>query len=80
MRLVQQARKDAELHVRFRLSVTIEPGPETAQELMVCEAYVKETVLATTFTFGIVPHGAFVAEGKVGYWAGAAVKFAIAKR
>jgi hypothetical protein len=41
---------------------------------------VKEQVLATTFPLRTVPHGAFVAEGKVGSGAGAAVKFAITKR
>jgi isoleucyl-tRNA synthetase len=80
VRLVQQARKDAGLHVSDRIALSIETDAVTAELLRAHLAYVQEQVLATDVVFGKAPAGAFSTEGKVGSGDGALVKFAIGKR
>ncbi|MCA8967384.1 MAG: class I tRNA ligase family protein, partial [Planctomycetes bacterium] len=77
VRLVQQARKDAGLHVSDRIALWCETDDATASVLRDHAAYVQEQVLATQFTFGVAPAGAFAAEGKVG--GGESVRIAVAK-
>jgi isoleucyl-tRNA synthetase len=79
VRLVQQARKDAGLHVSDRVRVTFEADAATAAAIAAHADYVREQVLATELAVGAAPAGAFVADGKVGSGAGAAVKLAVAK-
>lgn len=80
VRLVQQARKDAGLHVSDRIAVWVETDAATASDLGTHRAYVCEQVLAVELTFGSAPAGTHASEGKVGSGAGAAVKLVIAKR
>jgi isoleucyl-tRNA synthetase len=80
VRLVQQARKDAGLHVSDRIRLWIGADATTAATLRSHLAYVQEQVLATDALFAGAPAGAFAAEGKVGSGDGALVKFAIGKR
>jgi isoleucyl-tRNA synthetase len=80
VRLVQQARKDAGLHVSDRIALSIETDAVTAELLRAHLAYVQEQVLATDVVFGKAPAGAYPAEGKVGSGEGALVKFAVGKR
>ncbi|MCK5945595.1 MAG: isoleucine--tRNA ligase [Planctomycetes bacterium] len=79
VRLVQQARKDAGLHVSDRIRLSAQVDDATRAILEQHSAYVQEQVLATDFSFGPPPEGAFVAEGKVGS-DGVEVKLAISKR
>ncbi|MEY4672240.1 MAG: hypothetical protein RL148_24 [Planctomycetota bacterium] len=80
VRLVQQARKDAGLHVSDRISLWLEADAATAAAIGAHRAYVCEQVLATELAFGAGPTGAHGSEGKVGSGAGAAVRFTLAKR
>ena len=80
VRLVQQARKDAGLHVSDRIAVWLETDAATAGAVGAHRDYVCEQVLAVELAFGSVPAGAHASEGKVGSGAGAAVKLGIAKR
>jgi isoleucyl-tRNA synthetase len=79
VRLVQQARKDAGLHVSDRVHVAYEADAATAAAVQAHAAYVAEQVLATSLTAGPAPAGAFAAEGKVGSGAGASVQLALRK-
>ncbi len=79
VRLVQQARKDAGLHVSDRIVLSVEADDATAAALRAHGDYVKEQVLATALALGSAPAGAFAVEGKVGSGAGAAVRIALAK-
>lgn len=79
VRLVQQARKDAGLHVSDRVRVAFEADDATAAAIAAHAGYVREQVLAIELTAGAAPAGAFAAEGKVGSGGGAAVKLAVAK-
>ncbi|MFN9332246.1 MAG: isoleucine--tRNA ligase [Planctomycetota bacterium] len=79
VRLVQQARKDAGLHVSDRVHVAFEADAATTAAVQAHAAYVSEQVLATSLTAGPAAAGAFAAEGKVGAGAGAAVKLAVRK-
>jgi isoleucyl-tRNA synthetase len=76
---VQQARKDAGLHVSDRVRVAFEADDATAAAIAAHAGYVREQVLAIELTAGAAPAGAFAAEGKVGSGGGAAVKLAVAK-
>ena len=80
VRLVQQARKDAGLHVSDRIALWIDTDAATAATLREHEAYVKEQVLAVDVQFAAPPADSFAAEGKVGSGDGAAVRFGVAKR
>ena len=57
MRLIQQARKDADLQVTDRIAVQV--GLPAAQQAMVAahEAYVREQVLADELAFGSPAEG-----------------------
>ncbi|MBM4059769.1 MAG: isoleucine--tRNA ligase [Planctomycetes bacterium] len=80
VRLVQQARKDAGLHVSDRIDAVVETDPATQAALQAHAAYVQEQVLARELGFGALPAGWSAGEGKVGSGAGAAVRFAIRRR
>ncbi|MBX3463916.1 MAG: isoleucine--tRNA ligase [Planctomycetes bacterium] len=80
VRLVQQARKDAGLHVSDRIVLWIDADAATAATLRAHEGYLREQVLATEVRFAPPPADAFAAEGKVGSGEGAAVRLAVAKR
>ncbi|MBL9077799.1 MAG: isoleucine--tRNA ligase [Planctomycetes bacterium] len=80
VRLVQQARKDAGLHVSDRIALWIDTDAATAALLRAHVAYVQEQVLATDVHFVAPPATAFAAEGKVGSGDGAAVRLAVGKR
>jgi isoleucyl-tRNA synthetase len=79
VRLVQQARKDAGLHVSDRVRVAFEADDATAAAIAAHAGYVREQVLAIELTAGAAPAGAFAAEGKVGSGAGASVQLALRK-
>ncbi|MBM3961801.1 MAG: class I tRNA ligase family protein, partial [Planctomycetes bacterium] len=79
VRLVQQARKDAGLHVSDRVHVAYEADAATAAAVQAHAVYVAEQVLATSLTAGPAAAGAFAAEGKVGAGAGAVVKMSVRK-
>ncbi|MEZ6038413.1 MAG: isoleucine--tRNA ligase [Planctomycetota bacterium] len=79
VRLVQQARKDAGLHVSDRIRLFAQVDAATHSILAEHAAYVQEQVLATEFTLGLAPDGAFAAAGKVGS-DGVPVSLAIAKQ
>ncbi|MCC7063016.1 MAG: class I tRNA ligase family protein, partial [Planctomycetes bacterium] len=80
VRLVQQARKDAGLHVSDRIALSVEADAEVQTALGLHTTYVQEQVLAKGITFGAPAAGAFVAEGKVGSGAGAPVKIGVEKK
>ncbi|MGC6488825.1 MAG: isoleucine--tRNA ligase [Planctomycetota bacterium] len=66
VRLVQQARKDAGLHVSDRIRVTAAADAAVEAALRGHGDYVREQVLAEALEFGGAPAGAFSASGKVG--------------
>ncbi|MCR9245980.1 MAG: isoleucine--tRNA ligase [bacterium] len=78
VRLVQQARKDAGLHVSDRIALTYEADAEVAAALGAFADYVREQVLAVEFAPGTAAAGAFEAAGKVGS-GGLAVQLALQK-
>jgi isoleucyl-tRNA synthetase len=77
VRLVQQARKDAGLHVSDRIRLTVEVDSVTTAALEAHRAYIEEQVLASEFVFGAAGHGSFTASGKVGS-DGTAVQLSVA--
>jgi isoleucyl-tRNA synthetase len=79
VRLVQQARKDAGLHVSDRIGLWIATDAVTQGALQQHAKHVQEQVLATTLAFAAKPADAFAAEGRVGSGAGAVVQFALRK-
>ena len=80
VRLVQQARKDAGLHVSDRIELWVATDAATEASLRAHARYVEEQVLAVSFAFGGAPAGSFAADGKVGSGAGAAVAIGVKKR
>ena len=66
VRLVQQARKDAGLHVSDRIHLTAEVGADIQAALDQHADYVREQVLAERLDLGPAAEGAFQASGKVG--------------
>ncbi len=79
VRLVQQARKDAGLHVSDRIALSVEADAVTREALRIHDAYVREQVLATALTHGEPAAGSFVAEGRVGSGAGAGVRIGVVR-
>jgi isoleucyl-tRNA synthetase len=79
VRLVQQARKDAGLHVGDRIALVCATDPATQQALQAHAGYVQEQVLATTLAFGPVASAAVQGTGQVGSAGGAAVAFGFGK-
>ena len=80
VRLVQQARKNAGLHVSDRITLWIEADAATQAALRAHLAYIQEQVLATAVEWEPSPIESFAAEGKVGSGAGASVTFWVTKR
>ena len=76
VRLVQQARKDAGLHVSDRIHLTAEVGADVQAALDRHAVYVREQVLAERLDLGPAAEGAFQASGKVGS-DGVAVTFSV---
>ena len=76
VRLVQQARKDAGLHVSDRIHLTAEVDGDVRAALQQHVDYVKEQVLAAELELGPAAAGAFAASGKVGS-EGAAVSMSV---
>ena len=66
VRLVQQARKDAGLHVSDRIRLTAAVDAAVGDALRAHGEYVREQVLAESLEFGPAADGAFGASGKVG--------------
>jgi isoleucyl-tRNA synthetase len=79
VRLVQQARKDAGLHVSDRIVLAAQADAATVAAISAHAGYVKDQVLATQLDFGPAAAGMHAAGGKVGSGAGAEVKFALRK-
>lgn len=80
VRLVQQARKEAGLHVSDRIALAVAADPATADAIAVHRAYVEEQVLASAFAFTEPIPGMHCGEGRVGSGAGAAVRFGLERR
>lgn len=80
VRLVQQARKDAGLHVSDRITLVVAAEDATKAALEAHANYIQEQVLANAISHGDAAVDMFAAEGKVGSDGGAAVRFALAKR
>ena len=78
MRLVQQARKDAGLHVSDRIVLQFGADDETTATLMQHADYIKTQVLATTFTRSQAKGGE-VAVAKVGSGDGKPVRILVLK-
>ena len=78
-RLVQQARKDAGLHVSDRIELWVAADAATAAALRAHLGYLQEQALAVRVTFEAAPADAFAASGKVGSGAGAEVAFGLKK-
>jgi isoleucyl-tRNA synthetase len=78
VRLVQQARKDAGLHVSDRIALSCDTDAATQSALQAHLAYIQEQVLAVEVVFAAAGAGAFLAESKVG--GGADVRLGINKR
>ena len=66
VRLVQQARKDAGLHVSDRIRLTAQVDASVQGALTTHSAYVCEQVLAASLDFGAADGEGFTASGKVG--------------
>jgi isoleucyl-tRNA synthetase len=80
VRLVQQARKDAGLHVSDRIALWIDTDAATAETLRAHTTYVREQVLAGELLFAPPPAGVFAADGRIGSGEGASVRLAVARR
>ncbi len=65
VRLVQQARKDAGLHVSDRIELWVETGAEVRAAVEAHRAYLAAQTLATTLELGTPPAGAHRGAGKV---------------
>ncbi len=66
VRLVQEARKQADFHVSDRIRVSLQADETTVSALAQHEAYVMEHTLAEDLEVGAPPKGAYVHEGEVG--------------
>jgi isoleucyl-tRNA synthetase len=78
VRLVQQARKDAGLHVSDRIALSFEADDETAAVLLRHADYIKSQVLATTMT-RVPAVGGEAAAAKVGSGDGKPVRIQVQK-
>jgi isoleucyl-tRNA synthetase len=79
VRLVQQARKDAGLHVSDRIVLAVQADAATVAAITAHADYVRDQVLATRLDFAPAAAGMHAASGKVGSGAGAEVKFGLRK-
>ena len=79
VRLVQQARKDAGLHVSDRIELFVDAAGEVRGALEAHHAYIAEQVLTEKVQFAAAPPKAFAAVGKVGSGSGTQVQLAVAK-
>ncbi|MGE3173543.1 MAG: isoleucine--tRNA ligase [Planctomycetota bacterium] len=79
VRLVQQARKDAGLHVSDRIALVVAADGAARAAIDAHRGYVAEQVLATAFEFGEAPDGAHGGEGTIGS-DGLPVRFALRKQ
>jgi isoleucyl-tRNA synthetase len=78
VRLVQQARKDAGLHVSDRIALAVHADAATQDAIAAHRAYVQEQVLAKSLAFGAAA-GAHEGSGRVGSGEGREVQFALTK-
>jgi isoleucyl-tRNA synthetase len=76
VRVVQQARRDAGLHVADRITLTVRASADVAAAVEAHRDFVAAETLATEVVLGPVPAGAF--QGEVG--AGEAVEVSVAAR
>ncbi|HLU38920.1 MAG TPA: DUF5915 domain-containing protein, partial [Planctomycetota bacterium] len=77
VRVIQQARKDAGLHVSDRILLHVEPAAEARAALEAHRAWIAEQTLAEELQFAAPAAGMHVAEGKVEAFA---VRVGVAKR
>jgi isoleucyl-tRNA synthetase len=80
VRLVQQARKDAGLHVSDRIVLSVEADDATKAAFEKHATYIAQQVLTDAVSYAAAADGAFTVEGKVGSDGGAAIRLALAKR
>jgi isoleucyl-tRNA synthetase len=80
VRLVQQARKDAGLHVSDRIVLSVEADDVAKAAFEKHATYIAEQVLADTVSYAAAAAGAYAAEGKVGSDGGSTIRLALAKR
>jgi isoleucyl-tRNA synthetase len=78
VRMVQQARRDAGLHVSDRIRLSLALGGEARDAVRAFSAYVKEQTLASELDLdgGLAGEGVFGSEGELG---GAPVRLALAR-
>jgi len=66
VRLVQQARKDAKLHVSDRIRLRVSADKAVGDAMTAHDGYIREQTLAQELVAGEPEAGMFVAEGEVG--------------
>ena len=77
VRLVQQARKDAGLHVSDRIVLRVEAGDAARTAIETHASYVREQVLAAVFEFAAVDAGMHIGSGPIGSRAGEVARFGL---
>lgn len=68
VRMVQQARKDADFNVSDSIALTLDVPAELQPQLAGFEGFIKEQTLANTLTFGAPAAGAFSATNPLEEW------------
>jgi isoleucyl-tRNA synthetase len=66
VRLIQQARKDAKLHISDRICLRVAGDAALAEAVRAHGPYIREQTLAVELELGAPPAGWFTAEGEVG--------------
>ena len=66
VRLIQNARKAADLHVSDHIQLTLELSPDLNAAIAANESYLEEQTLTDTLTYGTPGDGAHVEEHKLG--------------
>src|SRR5262249_52298159 len=79
VRLVQQARKDARLHVSDRIALVVQTDAATERAIAAHQGYVMDQVLATALEFGTVSASLHAEKGAVGSGDGSEVVFGLRK-